>query len=58
MPEFLEKRLKAEAKKKGKSGPSADRYVYGTMNNMGAMSGNKTTAKGRAMQKKHESRKS
>lgn len=54
MPEFLEKQLKKAAAKKGKSGKAADRYTYGALNNMGAMSGNKTTAKGRAMQKKHD----
>lgn len=53
MPKFLEKKLKAEAKKKGFTGRKAARYVYGAMNNMGAMRGNKETAHGRAMQKKH-----
>jgi hypothetical protein len=42
------------AAKKGKRGRAADRYVYGTMNNMGAMHGNKVTAKGRQMQRKHK----
>lgn len=54
MPKFLEDRLKAEAAKKGKTGKAADRYVYGTMNNMGAMRGNKETAKGRRMAAKHK----
>ena len=54
MPKFIEKRLRAEAAKQGKSGKAADRYVYGAMNNMGAMHGSKETAKGRAMEKKHE----
>lgn len=54
MPKFLEKALKAEASKKGFSGKRADKYVYGAMNNMGAMQGNKETAKGEAMQEKHE----
>lgn len=53
MPAFLEKKLKAEASKKGKTGRAAARYVYGAMNNMGAMHGNKETAKGKRMQKKH-----
>jgi hypothetical protein len=53
MPKFLEDQLRAAAKKAGKSGDAADRYVYGAMNNMGAMHGNKETAKGRAMEKKH-----
>lgn len=54
MPAFLEKALKAAAAAKGKKGKAADRYVYGAMNNMGAMRGNKETAKGAAMQRKHE----
>lgn len=53
MPKFLENRLKSEASKKGFSGKRAARYVYGAMNNMGAMQGSKETAKGRAMAKKH-----
>lgn len=53
MPEFLEKKLKAEARKKGMSGRKAARYVYGAMNNMGAMKGSKETAKGARMAKKH-----
>ena len=56
MPKFLENKLKAEATKEGKTGRAADRYVYGAMNNMGAMRGNKETAKGVAMEKKHESK--
>lgn len=54
MPKFLEDRLKAQAKKKGYKGKRAAAYVYGTMNNIGAMRGNKETAKGRAMDKKHK----
>jgi hypothetical protein len=53
MPAFLEQRLEAGAAKAGKSGRAADRYVYGAMNNMGAMHGNKETAKGKAMEAKH-----
>jgi hypothetical protein len=53
MPAFLEKQLRAEAARKGLTGEHADRYVYGAMNNMGAMHGNKETAKGRAMERKH-----
>lgn len=55
MPQLLEKRLKAEAAKKGMSGKRAASYVYGAMNNMGAMHGNQETAKGAAMEEKHES---
>ena len=50
MPQFLEDKLRANVPR----GVNADRYVYGTMNNMGAMRGNKITAKGRSMEKKHE----
>ena len=53
MPNFLESKLQDEAAKLGKSGRDADRYVYGAMNNMGAMHGNKITAKGRSMERKH-----
>ena len=53
MPKFLEKKLKSEASKKGFTGKRAAKYVYGAMNNMGAMRGSKETAKGRLMQKKH-----
>ena len=54
MPAFLETRLKAEAAKKGYAGRHADAYVYGTMNKIGAMHGNRETAKGRAMDAKHK----
>lgn len=53
VPVFLEKALAKSASKKGKTGTAADRYVYGAMNNLGAMRGNRETAKGRAMAKKH-----
>lgn len=53
MPKFLEDKLKAEAGKKGFSGRRAARYVYGAMNNLGAMHGNKETAKGARMDEKH-----
>lgn len=56
MPKFLEKKLKSEARKKGFSGKRADKYVYGAMNNMGAMRGNKETKKGAAMQAKHNAK--
>lgn len=54
MPPFLEADLRAEAAKKGLTGRRADRYVYGAMNNDGAMRGNQETAKGAAMQVKHD----
>ena len=53
MPKFLEDKLKAEAQKKGFKGKRADRYVFGAMNNMGAMRGNKETEKGAEMDAKH-----
>lgn len=54
MPEFLENKLRSQAAKKGKTGRAADRYVFGTMNNLGAMQGNKETEKGREMEAKHK----
>jgi hypothetical protein len=47
MPKFLEEKLRAEYG----NNPAA---IYGTMNKLGAMHGNKETAKGRAMQRKHD----
>ncbi len=47
MPKFLEEKLK----KQYPDNPSA---VYGTMNKMGYMVGNKETAKGKMAEKKHE----
>jgi len=35
MPKELEKKLKAEARKKGFTGERADRYVYGTLRKAG-----------------------
>ena len=46
MPKFLEDKLKREY-------PNNPHAVFGTMNAIGAMRGNKETAKGRAMQAKH-----
>ncbi len=54
MPKFLEKRLREEAQSKGFKGKRADHYVFGAMNNMGAMHGSKETAKGRRMAAKHK----
>lgn len=50
MPAFLEAKLRKNVPK----GVDPDRYVYGAMNNMGAMKGNKITKKGRRMQAKHD----
>lgn len=47
MPAFLEAKLK-------KQYPHNPNAVYGTMNKLGLMRGNKETPKGRAAQKKHE----
>lgn len=47
MPKFLEDKLRAEY-------GDNDSAVYGTMNKIGAMHGNKETAKGREMERKHE----
>ena len=47
MPAFLEAKLKKEY-------PNNPRAVWGTMNKIGAVKGNKITAKGRAMEKKHQ----
>ena len=47
MPKFLEDKLKAEY-------GNNPRAVYGTMNKIGAMHGNKETPKGRQMQMKHK----
>lgn len=52
MPQFLEAKLRANVPR----GVDPDRYVYGAMNNMGAMKGNKETAKGKRMQKKHDAK--
>jgi len=47
MPAFLEAKLKREY-------PNNPGAVYGTLNAIGAMRGNKITPKGEAMQAKHE----
>jgi len=47
MPAFLEAKLKKEY-------GNNKHAIYGTMNKVGAMRGNKETKKGRAMQKKHD----
>ena len=47
MPDFVENKLQREY-------PNNPGAVYGTMNKLGAMHGNKETAKGREMERKHE----
>jgi hypothetical protein len=42
------------SRKKGLKGRAADRYTFGALNNMNAMHGNKETAHGAAMQRKHD----
>ena len=49
MPAFLEKKLKAEYGANSK-------IPYMVMNKIGAMHGNKETAKGRAMERKHNAK--
>lgn len=51
MPKELEAALKKQAKKKGMKGKRKAAFVFGTMNNMGVMHGNKMTEKGMAMEK-------
>jgi hypothetical protein len=46
MPRFLEAKLKRQY-------PNNPHAVYGTLNAIGAMHGNKETAKGRTMDRKH-----
>lgn len=46
MPAFLEKKLKTQY-------GDDSHAIYGTMNKIGAMHGNKITAKGREMERKH-----
>lgn len=49
MPKFLEDKLK-------KQYPGNDSAVYGTLNKLGYMHGNKETASGRAAQAKHDAK--
>lgn len=50
MPKELEEKLKRAYRKKGLSGERLNRAVYGTMNKIGVIHGNKITAKGREME--------
>ena len=54
MPKFLEDALAKGAAAKGLKGRARDHYIYGAMNNIGAIKGNKITPKGEAMQAKHD----
>ena len=49
MPKFLEDKLKKEY-------PNNPHAVFGTMNAIGAMHGSKITAKGMAMERKHNAK--
>jgi hypothetical protein len=49
MPQFLIDKLKREY-------PGNNSAVYGTLNNLGAMRGNRETRKGVEMQRKHEAK--
>jgi hypothetical protein len=49
VPKFLEDKLRAEY-------GNNPRAIYGTMNNIGAMHGNKETPKGARMQAKHDAK--
>lgn len=57
MPKELEKSLAKAAKKKGLKGKRKAAYIYGTMNNMGVMKGNKMTKKGKKMDAKEMTKK-
>lgn len=54
MPKFLEEDLLKSGKKHGFTGKTLAKYVYGGMNNLGAMQGSKETPKGAAMERKHK----
>lgn len=47
MPDFLERKLRREY-------GDNPRAIYGTMNRIGAMRGNRETAQGREMERKHK----
>ena len=49
MPKFLIDKLKKEY-------PGNDRAVYGTLNSIGAMKGNRETKKGVEMERKHDAK--
>lgn len=55
MPKEVENKLRREAMRRRLKGKKADSYVYGTMNKMGLMHGNKAdysqTSKKEAMRK-------
>lgn len=48
MPKELEEKLKRSGKKKGFVGKRLNKYIYGTMNKLGLMKGNKTSKKSKS----------
>jgi len=54
MPKFLESALSHHFASKGLKGKALAHAVYGTLNKLGAMHGNKETAKGKRMDAKHK----
>jgi len=54
MPKFLENALRHSGSKSGLKGKDLDHYVYGSLNRMNAMHGNKETAHGADMEEKHD----
>ncbi|MCU1301724.1 MAG: hypothetical protein JWQ87_2008 [Candidatus Sulfotelmatobacter sp.] len=54
MPKFLEDALKKGGRKKGLRGKRLMKYVFGGMNNIGAVHGSQITARGKRMEEKHE----
>ena len=52
MPKAMETKLRAEGRKKGLKGDDLDSFVFGTMNKIGVMKGNKITPKGKRAEKK------
>lgn len=52
MPKFLEEKLDKEYSRMPKE--KREHAVYGTMNKLGYMHGNKETKKGKLAEKKHE----
>jgi hypothetical protein len=51
VPKALEDKLRRQGVAKGYSGDRLNHYIFGTMNSIGAVRGNKETAKGAEIQK-------
>ena len=56
MPKAMENKLRAEGRKKGLTGKKLDAYVYGTMNKLGLMKGNKEVKKPKRKSKTKKSK--